>query len=535
MKALFVALSLTFLTNISWGFDTSKVESLAIQDGGRIKPFDTFARESVQLLTGSTYFRDKNPVEVVLSWLLIPDEWTQQKFIEVNHRDLKRDLGLDENQKYFTPFELAHSEKLMALLNRITENQRLGKKNPPQLQNASRVANQLGLFQAVISGRAFRFVPSKNSSDWQTLPDLSPDLQESFKNVSFAFVESIKKNDGQSLNNAAEAFKKQAQAVAPDQYPSESALTREIWYNHFHPFRKAWIFYAVGVIILLLATLAKKRVVDMTGVMFIGAGFLIGVAGFVVRCLVAGRPPVSNMYESVIWVSSGIVFFGLLFSLIYKKQYLLICAAITGTIGMIVADSLPAVLDQSIKPLEPVLRSNYWLTIHVLTITLSYAAFGLALGIANFALSFSIFKPGQAGKQQQILAQMVYRVMQVGVVLITAGTILGGVWADYSWGRFWGWDPKETWALIALLCYLAVLHGRFAGWINAFRLHVCAVLCFSAVVMAWYGVNFVLGVGLHSYGFGAGGVKYVAMVLSVQLFYVAWAGMRHNALSQKSA
>ena len=95
--------------------------------------------------------------------------------------------------------------------------------------------------------------------------------------------------------------------------------------------------------------------------------------------------------------------------------------------------------------------------------------------------------------------------MQVGVLLIAAGTILGGVWADYSWGRFWGWDPKEVWALITLLVYLIPLHGRFAGWVNTFWLVVASVVCFLSVIMAWYGVNFVLGVGLHSYGFVEGG------------------------------
>ena len=103
------------------------------------------------------------------------------------------------------------------------------------------------------------------------------------------------------------------------------------------------------------------------------------------------------------------------------------------------------------------------------------------------------------------LSNFIYRTMQVGVLLIAAGTILGGVWADYSWGRFWGWDPKEVWALITLLVYLIPLHGRFAGWVNTFWLVFASVFCFLSVVMAWYGVNFVLGVGLHSYGFVEGG------------------------------
>jgi ABC-type transport system involved in cytochrome c biogenesis permease subunit len=128
------------------------------------------------------------------------------------------------------------------------------------------------------------------------------------------------------------------------------------------------------------------------------------------------------------------------------------------------------------------------------------------------------------------LALFMYRAVQIGVLLLTAGTILGGVWADYSWGRFWGWDPKETWALIADLGYLAVLHGRFSGWLRTFGTVASIVCAFSGVVMAWYGVNFVLGVGLHSYGFGGGGVQYVAAILVIQLAYVGFAAFKHHEL-----
>jgi ABC-type transport system involved in cytochrome c biogenesis permease subunit len=125
--------------------------------------------------------------------------------------------------------------------------------------------------------------------------------------------------------------------------------------------------------------------------------------------------------------------------------------------------------------------------------------------------------------------------MQIGVVLVAAGTILGGVWADYSWGRFWGWDPKETWAFITLLGYLAVLHGRLAGFIKNFQLAACAIVTFSLVIMAWYGVNFVLGAGLHSYGFGAGGVEYVTGFVVLHLLYVAYVSTVRYTKSKSSA
>jgi ABC-type transport system involved in cytochrome c biogenesis permease subunit len=126
------------------------------------------------------------------------------------------------------------------------------------------------------------------------------------------------------------------------------------------------------------------------------------------------------------------------------------------------------------------------------------------------------------------LENLVYRAMQIGVLLLAAGTILGGVWAHYAWGRFWGWDPKETWALIALVSYLIPLHGRLAGWLSNYALSVASVVCFMSVLMAWYGVNFVLGKGLHSYGFGVGGFTYVVSYVAVELALVGFATWRRS-------
>ena len=129
----------------------------------------------------------------------------------------------------------------------------------------------------------------------------------------------------------------------------------------------------------------------------------------------------------------------------------------------------------------------------------------------------------------KLLSQLNYRVLQVGVLLLTTGIILGGIWAHFSWGRFWGWDPKETWALIALLCYLVPLHGRLVGWIGNFGISVASVAAFNAVLMAWYGVNFVLGTGLHSYGFGTGGSEWMlASVVGADLLFVLAATVRYK-------
>jgi len=260
-----------------------------------------------------------------------------------------------------------------------------------------------------------------------------------------------------------------------------------------------------------------------------GGGFLLQAAGLLARVLIAGRPPVTNMYESVIWVAFGTILFALIFEAIHRAGTFLLGAIPVAVASLILADSQPMILDRSIHPLTPVLRDNFWLTTHVLSITLSYAAFALALGVAHVALGRII-----AGRNpSETLYIYLYKTLQVGVLLLATGTILGGVWANYSWGRFWDWDPKETWALIALLGYLFLLHGRISGMWGGFGLAIGSVLAFLSVLMAWYGVNFVLGAGLHSYGFGTGGFPLVATFVAFELLIVAMAVLRRSGRSKR--
>ncbi|MFQ3577662.1 MAG: cytochrome c biogenesis protein CcsA, partial [Verrucomicrobiia bacterium] len=191
--------------------------------------------------------------------------------------------------------------------------------------------------------------------------------------------------------------------------------------------------------------------------------------------------------------------------------------------------SAPQILDPAIHPLQPVLQDNFWLTTHVLTITLSYAAFLLALALAHIVLGKALL--GRDVSSLRPVYSYLYRAIQIGVLLLATGVVLGAFWANYSWGRFWDWDPKETWSLVALLGYIFLLHGRIAGWWGGFGLAVGSVFSFLAILMAWYGVNFVLGVGLHSYGFGTGGLGYVITFVAVETLFVVAALVRYR-LSQ---
>ncbi len=311
-------------------------------------------------------------------------------------------------------------------------------------------------------------------------------------------------------------------AQNPEAYPSDKQIAIEVHYDDFHPFMWAWIMYLLAAIVISISWQSGRNVLMRGGWTLALIAFALHAYGFGLRIYLTGRPPVSNMYESVIWVSFGVVVFSMIFEFLNKKKFILLAGSSIAVLCLIVGDLAPTILDQSIQPLQPVLRSNMWLTVHVLTITLSYSAYFLAWGLGNIGLFFVLRGEKPTDERPRAFSHSIYRALQVGVVLLAAGTILGGVWADYSWGRFWGWDPKETWAFIALMGYLAVLHARLTGWVQNFGMLVFSVIAFNLVLMAWYGVNFVLGAGLHAYGFGAGGVEYVGAFVALDLIYVGY-------------
>lgn len=505
-----------------------KVSLLAIQSGGRVKPFDTFAREGMALLTGKEKFQGKHPVELTLSLVFEPQLWNEIPFLQITQEPLKRDLGLDVKQNFFSPKELGHSPRLMPLFGELQAKLKAEEKLDPYFQAVQRLGNQMSFLNDLIAGKILRFVPPtaeeyQKSDAWKSVDELSQDMQLRFTLVAATYVSNDAKVRERFPDHVGN-FQELAKGKNLSLYPAMSALEREVSFNHLHPFRWSWILALLAIFVLVGALATPNMAVYLAGMGLFLSSFLLQTYGFIQRCMIAGRPPVSNMYESVLWVGFGCMLFGLIFEIIYRKRIIAIGSLIFCTIALIIADNISGVLDAGIHPLEPVLRSNLWLTVHVLTITLGYAAFALSLILGNIGLS-QIVLWGRESQQLPLktVALYAYRAVQVGVVLLAAGTILGGVWADYSWGRFWGWDPKETWALIALLGYLALLHARFRGMVKHFGFLAGCVFFFLGVLMAWYGVNFVLGVGKHSYGFSSGGVGTMAAYTSVQLLYVFYA------------
>ncbi|MES2855463.1 MAG: cytochrome c biogenesis protein CcsA [Bdellovibrionota bacterium] len=525
---------------------TDALKRLPVQDAGRIKPLDTLARETLQLIYGSQTYKTKkgekrSAVEVVMTWMLVPQYWDEEKLIEITHRGLKESLSLPNEEKFYSPKELFANQRLSLVMQQLAGRRETKEKLDPYYQAVQRLESQLGSYQGIKEGTLIRVAPPApgeatqvagmfgDTEKWQAVSELRGDLQEKFALVTRSFIHALPsensapaENPPPPLDEVVEQFIVAARAQNPALYPDGKDIAVEIHYKALHPFLISWILYLLSAIVVGIAWQSGRQGFYKAGWILAILAFLMHTYGFGLRVYLTGRPPVSNMYESVIWVSWGAILFALIFEWLGKRRFVLISGAVVAVLCLIVADLAPAILDPSLQPLEPVLRSNMWLMVHVLTITLSYSAFFLAWSLGNVGLAFVLRGEKPTSDRPRALTDAVYRSMQVGIVLLAAGTILGGVWADYSWGRFWGWDPKETWAFIALLGYLAVLHGRLVGWVRNFGLMVCAVVAFNLVIMAWYGVNFVLGAGLHAYGFGAGGAEYMAAFVILNLIYVAY-------------
>jgi ABC-type transport system involved in cytochrome c biogenesis permease subunit len=519
------------------GAGTGALREVAIQDGGRVKPLDTFARESARRVGGARPFTGGETVAGLdaVDWLVAmlsdPERWQGVPFVRVAHADVRARLGLPADRDRYSYAELVGHERLLDAVASVRDKAERDEALEPVEHEIANLEGTLVLFRGLLNGEALRIVPIEGASGgWMSVADLAPGGEgERLAALREAVVRLVAADSagGSGRAAAAAALRADLRATGGAHYPAADAIEREVAYNRLKPFRLAWLLYLAAFLALLPAVSLGSRLLGGAGVALVAGGLIATTGGLWMRTVISGRAPVTNMYETVVFAAWGAVALALVFEAAYGGRIAAACASGLAVLALLLADNVP-ILDGSIAPLVPVLRDNVWLTLHVLTITLGYAAFLLAMGLGHVNLAFLALAPGRP--VVATLTRFLHRSLQVGTVFLAVGTLLGGVWASYSWGRFWGWDPKETWALIALLGYLAVLHGRLAGWLGDFGLAMGAVGGFLLVLMAWYGVNYVLGTGLHAYGFGSGGAGWVFAFAAVELVVMVMAAARHAAL-----
>lgn len=535
MKYFLLVLLLLFQT-LGFAGAWESLGKIPVQDSGRIKPFDSFARETMQLVYGKQTYKTsekkRNAIEVVYTWMLLPQVWAEKEILQIRFHEVKKALGLKVEKTYFAPAEILRNQRLQALLQELREQIEAEERLSPYFQALQRLQNQMSVFRAVGQRMLPLWYPQPEGKAWLSYENMPEEIRVKFDAIAAGFIKDLHQPD---VPNLKQAIKTYMDSIKPENQSYDlKKINTEVHYNSLHPFQKAWILYLLAGLFAVLYIGNKKPWAYKGLWASMLLGLLFHTYGFALRVYLTERAPVSNMYETVIWVSWGSILIAMCLQCIKRSKYLLLSANIGSVLCLILADMAPVVLDPSLQPLQAVLRSNYWLVVHVLTITLSYAAFFVAFCLGDIGLFYFLLDAKKYKTDIQEICTTIYKSIQIGVVLLAAGTILGGIWADESWGRFWGWDPKETWALIALLGYVAVLHGRLAGFIRQLGMVVSAVLVFSLVIMAWYGVNFVLGAGLHSYGFGGGGIEFVSAFVGLHILYVVFVVVSHKTKNKRN-
>lgn len=512
-----------------------EVKAVLVQHNGRVKTFDAFARQTLRLIAGKEKWQKRGAAEVLWSVALDRRTAGDLEWIRLDLPELKARIGADNARHYFTLNELAHAFPEVMSLTQSGQAKRDRDERPTAIeQKAGQLLNRMHTVKMLVTGEIYTVAPpdSKNkSAAWRSGfdHDSEPDSHSAAAHkssgstttdVSPASFKALLKTCGQAdsaapCGEALTAWNTAVRAESKD--AAQTKVSLELFYLSFHPFQWAWMLYLGGWLGLLFGSGRRMKGV---GIALVAAGWMFHTLGLALRVIVLDRPPVSNMYESMIFMNWALMLFAFGFAAIRRTSAPLAAGALISALIEIYANLLP--IDPSMDVLVPVLRSNYWLTVHVLTVVASYGAFGLALALGHRHLIFDRILKRWSDADADASARLILRVIEFGAVLIGVGTVLGGVWANESWGRFWGWDPKETWALITLLGYLAVIHLRYFKKIGPFGLAVSTIVGFQLVLFTWYGVNFVLGRGLHSYGSGSGGMEWILYYLAAQSVFVVW-------------
>jgi ABC-type transport system involved in cytochrome c biogenesis permease subunit len=282
-------------------------------------------------------------------------------------------------------------------------------------------------------------------------------------------------------------------------WPSEQKINGEILYNNLNPVRLSWLIVLCSLAFSVLAWMKKKRWMDVAAFAVLLCGFAVMTWGIALRWQAGGRIPAANMYESMLFLAWGVGLFAVVAYALLRNRVVVLNAAVMAALAMLLTDLLP--MDHFIHPIAPVLAGTPWLAIHVPIIMVGYAVLALGMVVAHMQVGACIFRPGRRDLADRFY-DMLYWYNYVGARVLLAGILTGSVWAASSWGRYWGWDPKEVWSLVAFLAYMAIAHAKKCGLIGSFGAAVATIVAFQTVLMTYLGVNFVLAAGMHSYGMG---------------------------------
>jgi ABC-type transport system involved in cytochrome c biogenesis permease subunit len=552
--------------------DLATVRRVIVQHDGRWMPLDTLARDCVESVTGTMAYQGRDAVLWLLAWSFNPQHWMAQPLIPIGNAELRAALELPADRETFSFAELASHAPLQARIEALAAKR--GGKPDPLESKVGGLREQLNVLHAVFNHQVIRAIPhpSDRTAAWQPLGDpdaaAAPNVPADVHAAWAAMAAAFRADDAAAFAQAAKTLRRSLNELPAGYRPSAARIETELRYNRLRPFRAAWMIMVVGALLAAIAALTHRTPVRVLAIIVMIGGFGVLTYGLSLRWTIAGRIPATDMFESLLFLSWGMGAFGILSMLIMRDRIVPLTASGMGALALFLAETLP--MDHFIRPIAPVLLDTIWMSIHVPVIMVSYSVLALAALIAHVQLVVLAAAP-----KRRTLIDAVYALhhwyLHVGCILLGAGIVTGSMWAASSWGRYWGWDPKEVWSLIAFLGYLAILHLRLdkdtpPAWLYAaaavlsvavfgivawrmaplspgeqlillgavaavllfvfargpFATAAKSIIAFWFIIMTYVGVNFVLSIGLHSYGFGTGAVaRYMLLTGTVDLVFVA--------------
>jgi ABC-type transport system involved in cytochrome c biogenesis permease subunit len=363
--------------------------------------------------------------------------------------------------------------------------------------------------------------PEKNSGDWKTVGTVlltaaqGEKISPAVENYA-AMAAAFKNGDAAKFNSALADLRA---SLVPDFSRALAKSRAEVFFNQMQPFYNAMVIYVLAGLLAVFSWFNLSETLRRSAVWLIALAFLIHTTGLIYRIVLQGRPPVTNLYSSAIFIGWGACLLGMILEKFYKNGIGAVVSAGMGFITLIIAQNL-ALDGDTMEMMRAVLDTNFWLATHVVAVTTGYASTFVAGFLALIYIVRGVFTKTLDEATGKSLARMIYGIVCFATLFSFVGTVLGGIWADQSWGRFWGWDPKENGALIIVLWNALILHLRWGGMIRERGLVVCAIGGNIVTSWSWFGVN-MLGIGLHSYGFTDAAFKWLVLFVVSQLGFIA--------------
>ena len=494
---------------------------LVIQDaGGRMKPANTYSSELLRKLSKKDEYKDMSSDQVLISMTENPAVWYTVPLIYVKPQNdsIRHLVNVPEDQKYLALTDFFDQEGNYMLAPYLEEAYQAGVPNQFQ-KDYIETDKKVNLLYQALQGKILRIfpIPEHENNKWVSYPEAA---ESGFKGMDSVYTQQVlplymsaleearKSGDYTKANQFLESIKGFQKKYGSEVLPSKEKIEAEIAYNKYDIFRNLfWMYMLAGLFMLIVVILQifydnkPIRLIINGSIVVIALLFALHTFGLIARWYISGHAPWSDAYESMIYVAWATMFFGLAFG---RKSDLTIAstAFVTAMILMIAHWNW---MDPAIANLQPVLDS-YWLMIHVSVIVGSYGPFTLGMILGVVALLLMILTNSKNKKKMELnikeITIITEMALTVGLVMLTIGNFLGGQWANESWGRYWGWDPKETWALISIMVYAFVIHMRLVpGLRSRWFFNFMAIVAFASILMTYFGVNFYLS-GLHSYASG---------------------------------